>query len=455
MRHVQRLPVEFALDSFHDDGFHIVQVAMFGRQEQAVDKIGEWLVGAGFGAEGGGEGGADVVEVDGEAVGSQQGFADDVFQFADITVPELVVEKIAGFGGDGGVGVAEFRAMPAEEVVHEQGNVLRPVTERGEEDGRVVEPVVEVLPELFFVDGLFEVAMGRGKDADVHADGFFAAEALDGFVLQHAEEFGLGAGADVADFVEEDGAVVGLFEAADAAHGGTGKGALFVTKEFAFKEGFGDGGAVDDDEGLVGPVAVLVDGAGNEFLAGAGFAADEDGDRLVGDAADFFVDALHGPAVADDGLAGRGGGAKFDGGGHAALAVNGFDNEGDEVGCGERFEDVFVGAEFGGFDGGLGRVMRGHEDDREARLGDMKFANQGQTGLGVGAGRAGELEVGEDDVEFVLPGGGEAGGGVAGSLDGVAVEFERPFEGTGETGVVVNDEDVTGHRGRLVAVRLY
>ena len=97
--------------------------------------------------------------------------------------------------------------------------------------------------------------------------------------------------------------MVGLLEAADAAGLGAGEGAAFVAEQFAFQQGFGDGGAVDGDEGRFGAVAVLVDGAGDEFLAGAGLAADEHVDGLGGDAANFLVDGLHGAAVADEGVA--------------------------------------------------------------------------------------------------------------------------------------------------------
>ena len=86
---------------------------------------------------------------------------------------------------------------------------------------------------------------------------------------------------------------MGGFEAANAAVGGAGEGAFFVAEEFGFDEGGGHGGAVHGDEGIVAAAAgVLVDGFGDAFLAGAGFAEDEDGGEGVGGAADEFEDAL-------------------------------------------------------------------------------------------------------------------------------------------------------------------
>ena len=78
-----------------------------------------------------------------------------------------------------------------------------------------------------------------------------------------------------------------------------------MAEQFAFQEGLRDGGAIDGDERLGRALAVLVNGPRHEFLAGAGFAADQHGDGGGGDSPDFLVDGLHGAAVADDGGLGR------------------------------------------------------------------------------------------------------------------------------------------------------
>ena len=72
------------------------------------------------------------------------------------------------------------------------------------------------------------------------------------------------------------GAAVGELEAADAVFDGTGEGAADVAEELAFEEFAWDGSAIDLDEGFAGAGAALVDGAGDEFFAGAALAEDED-----------------------------------------------------------------------------------------------------------------------------------------------------------------------------------
>ena len=79
-------------------------------------------------------------------------------------------------------------------------------------------------------------------------DGLRAADADDDFFFQHAQQLGLAAEAQVADFVQKQRAAGGQFEFAGSRFVGVGKGALFVTEQFAFQQRFGDRRAVDGDE---------------------------------------------------------------------------------------------------------------------------------------------------------------------------------------------------------------
>ena len=62
----------------------------------------------------------------------------------------------------------------------------------------------------------FQVAMRGRQHPHVHRDLFVPADALNVFLLKHAQELDLGAQAQVADFVEKNRAVVGLLEAAQS-----------------------------------------------------------------------------------------------------------------------------------------------------------------------------------------------------------------------------------------------
>ncbi len=119
-------------------------------------------------------------------------------------------------------------------------------------------------------------------------------------ILENAQELGLEIEGDLADFVEEDGAFVGEFEAADLFADGAGEGAFFVAEELAFEEAGGDGGAIHFDEGIGGAATEAVNGAGDEFFAGAGFAEEEDGGVAGSDFADALHDGHEGGALSDD-----------------------------------------------------------------------------------------------------------------------------------------------------------
>ena len=76
---------------------------------------------------------------------------------------------------------------------------------------------------------------------------------------------------------------------------------------------------------------MLVDGTGNKFLASAGFAANEDGDRFGSDAADFLVDPLHRAAVPHDGVMLRIAEPALDRIGHEPAAGDGPGHQGEQL----------------------------------------------------------------------------------------------------------------------------
>ncbi len=80
----------------------------------------------------------------------------------------------------------------------------------------------------------------------------------------------------IADFIEEESALVGGFETAAPAHQRAGERALLMAEEFVFDQSFGKVGAGESYE-LAGVAAAhLVNRASQQFLAGAGFAGDQD-----------------------------------------------------------------------------------------------------------------------------------------------------------------------------------
>ncbi len=171
----------------------------------------------------------------------------------------------------------------------------------GQLDLELRDAEVKVAPEGARVDLAHQIAAGGGDDA--HVDGAVAvgADALDAPLGQRAQELGLHVDGQLAELVEEDGAAVGLHEGRDALVDGAGERAALVAEERALGQRGRDGAAVDDDEGLVRAGAGLVDGLGDELLAGARLARDEHGEVGGGGLLEALEHAAHARAVTDQG----------------------------------------------------------------------------------------------------------------------------------------------------------
>src|SRR6185503_21323610 len=95
-----------------------------------------------------------------------------------------------------------------------------------------------------------QIAMRRRDDAHVDGESLLAADALDGSLLQHAQQLLLEVHVHVPYLVQENRAAVGLLETADATGLGVGEGAGLVSKQLSLQQAGRDGRAIDDDEFL-------------------------------------------------------------------------------------------------------------------------------------------------------------------------------------------------------------
>ncbi|MNJ45961.1 hypothetical protein D3C77_410800 [compost metagenome] len=132
--------------------------------------------------------------------------------------------------------------------------VIQAFTQWRHLDRQDVEPVVQVGAKLAAGHGCGQVGGGRGNDPHVAAHHLVGAHRLVFFFLQHAQQFALQRQRHVADFVEKQGATLSQLQLARAAFAiGAGVGTRCGAKEFGFKQGFRNGGAVDADKRLVRP----------------------------------------------------------------------------------------------------------------------------------------------------------------------------------------------------------
>ncbi len=222
------------------------------------------------------------------------------------------------------------------------------------------------------------------------------------------------------------------------------KAPFLVAEEFGLDEVLRDRGAVDGEERPFGAQGVLVDAAGDEFLARAAFAGDEHGRVARGDLADGLQDFLHRFGTADDAFLVVGRVHE-----HArrsrrrrevATGGEGLVDERDQLGLIERLHHVVVGAELHRLDRGLRRAERGHQDHHRLRL---RAAEHLQ---GLDAGHATHAIIEEDHVRLVALGGDDAGLAAVRFDHRVAEPRERTTQRVAEVLVVIDDQDF-GVRG--------
>ena len=101
-----------------------------------------------------------------------------------------------------------------QEVVGEDRDFFTALTQRRHLDRHDVQPEEEILAELTVRHRALEVAVGGGDDPDVDVHVVLAAEPRELTVLEHLQQLGLQRRAHLADFVQEQRAVIGELELA-------------------------------------------------------------------------------------------------------------------------------------------------------------------------------------------------------------------------------------------------
>ena len=140
------------------------------------------------------------------------------------------------------------------------------------------DPVIQVFPEIALGNQVLNIPVGGAHHPDINGNRFYRTYPVDHSFLQEAKQFGLQCHRHIANLVEKQGAAVGALNLAFLGLGRAGKGAFLEPEQFALQQVFRNGGAVDGRKGFVGAMAQVVQGPGQEFLAGTGFAGNQGGD---------------------------------------------------------------------------------------------------------------------------------------------------------------------------------
>src|SRR5207247_4192724 len=128
------------------------------------------------------------------------------------------------------------------EMGDESGNRAAPLAQRADRQADDVEAVEEIFAEPAGAHRVLEVGVGGGDDADVDGEGGGLAERGDLARLEEAEQLRLQVEAQLADLVEEEGAVAGAADEAGVVAGCAGERAVAVAADVAFGQVRAPGG---------------------------------------------------------------------------------------------------------------------------------------------------------------------------------------------------------------------
>ncbi len=174
-----------------------------------------------------------------------------------------------------------------------QRNIFAAFAQRRQPQPDHVQPVIQVLTKQAFADPCFQILIGRGDDADTRANRLMAADPVESPIRQHAQQARLQLGRHVADLIQEQSAVFGLFEATSPQSLCPREGAAVVTEELRFQKVFRHCGGIYCDERLVCRRTMAVQCSRHKFLACSRLAGDQDRGARLRQAADCAEHLLH------------------------------------------------------------------------------------------------------------------------------------------------------------------
>ena len=155
---------------------------------------------------------------------------DEVLQLADIPRPRVFQEEREGVRGELH-GALVLATKFVQEVSCEERDRFPPLAKGRDADLDHIEAVVEILSELAVAEGNFEVPVGRSDDPGIRPDDLAPSHAGEFRILEHMEEFGLKAGRQLANLVQEERPFLGEFEFAQLSPIGAGERALLVAEQ--------------------------------------------------------------------------------------------------------------------------------------------------------------------------------------------------------------------------------
>src|SRR5580693_9771643 len=179
----------------------------------------------------------------------------DILQFPHVPRPVMTRQSRHDLLRDRVDGLALLSSKRFDKVFHKQWYIVTPLPQRGESNGKYVQSVVKIGPELPFLNHMSQIQIRGRYHSHVDPDRVAIPQPLELLLLKRSQKFRLHLQRKISNLVQEKCSPISGLESADRLRDSAGKGALFASKEFAFEQSVRNRRAVERHEAVSAPVA--------------------------------------------------------------------------------------------------------------------------------------------------------------------------------------------------------
>ena len=139
----------------------------------------------------------------------------DVFELAYVAGPAVALEDVHHLRRNHVDALSQRVRQPFHEMPSQQRDVASAIAQRGQRDGKDIQPIVQIPAESAVADFVVQISIGRRNNAHVDIDGSRTAQTLELAFLDGPQQLGLQLERELTDLVQKNGAAVGHLEAPD------------------------------------------------------------------------------------------------------------------------------------------------------------------------------------------------------------------------------------------------
>src|SRR5579863_5696576 len=140
------------------------------------------------------------------------------------------------FGSEGNRLPSILRAHLSGKMRDQRRDILSPLAQGWEEQGKNVNTMKQILTEFLFAHPRFQIAMRGHYHSHIHVHGLIAAEALDFPFFQHSQQFRLHRQRHIANLIEKYRAMIRLLKFSNMPSRSSSERAFFVSEKFRLNQ---------------------------------------------------------------------------------------------------------------------------------------------------------------------------------------------------------------------------